>query len=1059
MSCRRALSRLLFLTIVPLLAVAVRSEAQVAEQDLFAPLAETAVQPLRAAAVRQRLVSIDRGQLDRARRASSVPVGRDAALPPGAVLRLNLFDDMVVTSVVERSAPTLSGGYSLTGRIVGEPMGDVVLVVNGDAMAGSVVTRAGTYSIESTPGGVVVSEVEDGPFDCQVLAAPSTALGVDGRNGRVPNGPIHFGRTPSVVSARNPTEEVATIDVAVFWTPLARARRGWHLVQMEFYIEQVVALADAAFRESGAHVRVKLVASEMVDYRAFGMLSTDLNRFEGDGDGHLDEVHAVRRRVSADVMMLIVDGYSGGGVARVGTGAGDAFAVVKGVNRPGVFVHEMGHVVGQLLHDRFNHGCADSPCTGSQYGFVNERGLEPGAPDSAHWRTIMSLNYRCEQAPTWCSLLHRFSNPDLVYPDPGGEAMGVPADDPSTGLDGPADAVRAINARRLAVAGFYQAPALGASFGASAYTATEGGAAATVTVSLTGEPTRAISIPIVVSGGPAREYSVPSEVVFGRSETSKTIMLTAVDDAVDEEDESVELAFGEVMPRGVTGSGSTTVTLKDDDTISAAPSVRSLELFPGPRRSGFHRGDDRIEAVVRFDKYVTVTGAPRLGLAVGNATRWATYLDAADEAVRFGYVVTGDDLDLNGVSIAANQLEMNGGTIRDTAAQDAVLTHTAVADDAGVPVDGVRPVLQSASLNGRALTLTYDEDLDSRSWPSSWAFTVKADGRVLVSERIRVAGREVRLSFYSSAFAGEFIVVAYSPLDRPIRDLAENPAASFSLSGAEVQNNSPPGEPPSPPPGTGGGSPPPGDDGEEDDGEDGGSPPPGDDGEEDDGDDGGGEEDDGGGGGGGPPRAAIGLDAECADSLCRARTGVPVSFEDASTGSVSSRRWEFGDGRQTRRRTVSHAWSSPGFYEVALWTSDGTVESTASLTFLVEAADPAGACVADAQTRCLQDSRYAVTADWWNAAGGGRGSVVRSGTNDSGLFHFFGLSNWEVLIKVLDGCAVNGHVWVFGASTTDLGYAIQVTDTVTGAVKEYRNEPGQPAAAITDGKAFRACAR
>ena len=188
------------------------------------------------------------------------------------------------------------------------------------------------------------------------------------------------------------------------------------------------------------------------------------------------------------------------------------------------------------------------------------------------------------------------------------------------------------------------------------------------------------------------------------------------------------------------------------------------------------------------------------------------------------------------------------------------------------------------------------------------------------------------------------------------------------------------------------------------------------------------------------------MDAECADSLCRARTGLPVSFEDASTGSVTSRRWEFGDGRQTRRRTVSHAWSSPGFYEVTLWTSNGSVESTASLTFLVEAADPAGACVADAQTRCLQDSRYAVTVEWWNAAGGGRGSVVRSGTNDSGLFHFFDLNNWEVLIKVLDGCALNGHVWVFGASTTDLGYVIRVTDTVTGAVKEYRNEPGLPAA-------------
>lgn len=254
-----------------------------------------------------------------------------------------------------------------------------------------------------------------------------------------------------------------------------------------------------------------------------------------------------------------------------------------------------------------------------------------------------------------------------------------------------------------------------------------------------------------------------------------------------------------------------------------------------------------------------------------------------------------------------------------------------------------------------------------------------------------------------------------------------------------------------------GGGPPPGgglppDDDDDDD--DGGGPPPDDD-DDDDNDDGGGT------GGGGPPRAAISTDAECGDAFCRARTGQRVSFRDASTGAVRSRRWDFGDGRQPRSASVNHAWSAPGFYEVTLWTSDGEVESTASLVFLVEASDPAGACVADGQTRCLQDSRYAVTVDWRSPNGeGGGANVVRQGTNDSALFWFFDPGNWEVLIKVLDGCAYNGHVWVFGASTTDRGYLIRVTDTVTDTVKEYRNEPGQPAPALTDVTAFpQGCSR
>ncbi len=209
------------------------------------------------------------------------------------------------------------------------------------------------------------------------------------------------------------------------------------------------------------------------------------------------------------------------------------------------------------------------------------------------------------------------------------------------------------------------------------------------------------------------------------------------------------------------------------------------------------------------------------------------------------------------------------------------------------------------------------------------------------------------------------------------------------------------------------------------------------------------------GGGAGTPKAAIATDAACEGALCRARTDVRMSFRDASTGTVRTRRWDFSDGRQPRGGSVSHAWSSPGFYEVTLWTSDGREESTASLTFLVEASAPAGACEADAETLCLRDSRYAVRLDRRRADGErAAGTVVHAGTNDSGLFSFFGRSNWEVLIKVLDGCARNGNVWVMGASTTDLGYVVSVTDTVTGEVREYGNEPGQPAPAILDVTAF-----
>lgn len=76
---------------------------------------------------------------------------------------------------------------------------------------------------------------------------------------------------------------------------------------------------------------------------------------------------------------------------------------------------------------------------------------------------------------------------------------------------------------------------------------------------------------------------------------------------------------------------------------------------------------------------------------------------------------------------------------------------------------------------------------------------------------------------------------------------------------------------------------------------------------------------------------------------------------------------------------------------------------------------------------------------------------------DSGLFYFFDPDNWEMLVKVLDGCAINNRYWVFAAATMDVEYRMRVTDQQTGLVKEYSNPLGQPAVAVADSNAFASC--
>jgi hypothetical protein len=61
-------------------------------------------------------------------------------------------------------------------------------------------------------------------------------------------------------------------------------------------------------------------------------------------------------------------------------------------------------------------------------------------------------------------------------------------------------------------------------------------------------------------------------------------------------------------------------------------------------------------------------------------------------------------------------------------------------------------------------------------------------------------------------------------------------------------------------------------------------------------------------------------------------------------------------------------------------------------------------------------------------------------TGDTGAFWFFDPANLELVIKVLDGRAVNGHFWVFYGALSDVSYTITVIDTVTGSSRTYHND-------------------
>jgi len=107
----------------------------------------------------------------------------------------------------------------------------------------------------------------------------------------------------------------------------------------------------------------------------------------------------------------------------------------------------------------------------------------------------------------------------------------------------------------------------------------------------------------------------------------------------------------------------------------------------------------------------------------------------------------------------------------------------------------------------------------------------------------------------------------------------------------------------------------------------------------------------------------------------------------------------------------------------------------------------------------LRGGRFDVLATYGAPPQTAHGSPV---SDESGSFWFFDPANSELLVKVLDGRAINGHFWVFIGSMTDQPFAVTIVDSgaqpcgTAGAacpVKTYTNAAGRNGS-IIDLEAF-----
>lgn len=119
----------------------------------------------------------------------------------------------------------------------------------------------------------------------------------------------------------------------------------------------------------------------------------------------------------------------------------------------------------------------------------------------------------------------------------------------------------------------------------------------------------------------------------------------------------------------------------------------------------------------------------------------------------------------------------------------------------------------------------------------------------------------------------------------------------------------------------------------------------------------------------------------------------------------------------------------------------------------IDMAQIAASACTSGPTLCLNGDRFVAEVSFKDFNGKAGTGKAASLTSDTGTFWFFDESNVEIVVKVLDGRAINGRFWVFYGALSSVEYTLKITDTVTGRVRTYQNPAGKMASAA-DTNAF-----
>ncbi|MBI9045173.1 MAG: hypothetical protein JEZ06_11855 [Anaerolineaceae bacterium] len=257
---------------------------------------------------------------------------------------VRLFDEVVLDIILDRVEHSVSGGWTLSGKVVGDEFSLVTLSRQDDIFLADFRTSDKIFQVEYYVGTHRIIELDN--FQLIEDQPPLIPL--------LTEGPVSALATSD--------DDGSRIDVLVVYTADALNYVGGSSA-MQARINSYISETNSSYSNSLINQRLVLVGTDQIAYDETNFVFlTALERITQKGDGHLDNVHALRDVYNADVVVMLVEnlsycgqawllrGVNTYGISRFST---NAFSVVS-VNNNCIytFAHETGHNLGGCIMSR-----------------------------------------------------------------------------------------------------------------------------------------------------------------------------------------------------------------------------------------------------------------------------------------------------------------------------------------------------------------------------------------------------------------------------------------------------------------------------------------------------------------------------------------------------------------------------------------------------------------------------------------------------------------------------------------------------------------------------------